>query len=147
VRTMPKKHTKSEQQTLYGGSVSGDYTAPEQVRVKVWEEVREIGDSLIMQIDGASLNQEAGCLTIFDNSDEAKTRSLTVFFAHHPDSQYKDGQTDGARFGNAVARCVGPIDSNEALEGAIADGGFTLTVAGTDYNGGFARLWTVTRSA
>ena len=130
---------------LYGGSVSGDYESPETVHLRVYEAVAKIGDVMTMQIDGAHLNNEKGCLTVFDNTNDSETRALTVWFEHHPDAQYTDGPTDAARLGNAVARCVGPLNSNDDLFDVCAAGGLMLTVQGTDYNGGFARLWSVAR--
>ena len=144
---MAKTAQKSEPKPLYGGSVSGEFTTPETRFVKVWEEVKEIGDTLVLKIDGAALNAERGCLTIFDNNDETETVAMTMFFEHHSDAQYKDGPTDAARFGNAVARGLGTqIASNDELGALCAEGGLVLTVSGTDYNGGFSRLWTVTRA-
>ena len=135
------KTAKKSEQALYGGSISGDYETPETRFVKVWEEVKGVGDMLTLKIDGAALNEERGCLTIFDNSNTNETVALTVFFEHHTDAQYTDGPTDAARFGNAVARGLSvQIHSNAELYELCAEGGMVLTVRGTDYNGGFARL-------
>jgi hypothetical protein len=142
---MAKKQAKKSD-ALYGGSISGDFESAETDFVKVHEQVVKEGDTMTMQIDGSALNTERGCLTVFDNSDESMTSALTVFFEHHPDAMYQDGPTDAQRLGNAVARCVGPITSNEALHETCAAGGLVLTVTGTTYNGGFARLWSVDRS-
>lgn len=144
---MGNQKKKSKEAPLFSGSVSGDYVAPDEREVKVYEEVVKTGDSMTLNISGAFYtNEPPARMVLFDNTDENETITLTVWENPHPDSKYQDGTTDMMRLGNAVARATSALDSHEDLESRLKEGGFVLTVTGTDYNGGFARLWSVTRS-
>jgi hypothetical protein len=144
---MGNQKKKATQAPLFSGSVSGDYVAPDEREVKVWEEVVKTGDSMTLNISGAHyVSDPPARMVLFDNTDENETVSLTVWQDAHPDSKYQDGTTDMTRLGNAVARATSALDSHEDLESRLKEGTFMLTVTGTDFNGGFARLWTVTRS-
>ena len=134
---------KDKQETLYGGSVGGDYTAPATTFVKVYEEVQEVGETFTLTLSGCALNESEGRLTLFDNTNDEETTATTVYFNHHPNAKFTDSTPDGVRLGQAVARCVGPLTSNADLAQNIQERDLVLTVEGVEFNGGFARLWTV----
>lgn len=131
---------KKVQKNLFGDFVPSENVV--KTFVKIYEVVKEVGDTFTFLIDGASYNPEkhGGVLTLFDGNGTA----VSIY------AQHKEGMTgmpDGERFGRAMQRCLNQqIGSYEEIVKVLRDSQTTyeLTVQMSEMdNGNKARAWSV----
>ena len=153
-KNMPaKKKQQDVQATLFAqASSSADLTW-----LRVNEMVAQDGDTMSVNMNSATYNAQANCLTIFDGEGNAlgvHSQHSEGYLAAAKDGGYTLGDTDGVRLGRALAAntatglasmtAANDDDAYENCATVINGKDMTLTIRGiTTKAGNFARIWSV----
>ena len=126
---------ETKQLTLFGEAVGGPTTELEFVRA--YQLTPEQGDEFVMQIDGASHNDDS--VIVYDNTE---ARGLVCYIEQHKDAEFKSNP-DASRLAKAVVLATKTsvedwADLVRVIRDAVASGTLTLTVR----YGERGRLWT-----